>query len=228
MIGPEEFLAGFHLTGQLDYTVVKLPTVKLPGIGRRKAVAEQSQRLAEAAELESAIVGKGRPTPKRRDAQGRRSGPPPPPPTTRKEAYRRMRETQATGRKDNRAAAAMGVEAALPRRDQGPARRLVRNIVDSRRNIGSVFLLIAALVLVGYFIPDSRIRSYTVVLWMAFFVAILVDSVFLGRKIKHLVQERLPDSTESNRGLIWYGITRATMVRRWRFPKPVVSVGDDI
>lgn len=207
---------------------MKLPTVKLPGIGRRKADDEANQRLIEAAELESAALGKGRPTPKRRDAEGRRSGPPPPPPTTRKEAYRRMRETQASGRKDTRAAAAMGVESALPRRDQGPARKLVRNIVDSRRNIGSVFLLIAALVLVGYFIPDSRVRSYTVLLWMAFFVAIVVDSVFLGRRIKKMVAERLPDATDSNRGLIWYGVTRATMVRRWRFPKPAVSVGDDI
>ncbi|MBA3800450.1 MAG: DUF3043 domain-containing protein [Geodermatophilaceae bacterium] len=63
---------------------------------------------------------------------------------------------------------------------------------------------------------------------MAFFVAIVVDSVFLGRKIKKTVAERLPDAVESNRALIWYGVTRATMVRRWRFPKPTVSVGDAI
>lgn len=139
-----------------------------------------------------------------------------------------MRETQAAGRKDTRVAAAKGVDAALPRRDQGPARRLVRNVVDSRRNIGSAFLLIAALVLVGYFIPDERIRSYTVLLWMAFFLAIIADSVFLGRRIKRLVAERLPEAPESNRTLIWYGVTRATMVRRWRFPKPAVKVGEEI
>ncbi len=139
-----------------------------------------------------------------------------------------MRENQAAGRKDSRAAATMGVESALPRRDQGPARRLVRNIVDSRRSIGSAFLLIAALVLIGYFIPDARVRSYTVLVWMAFFVAIVVDSIFLGRRISRLVAERFPDAPESNRALIWYGVTRATMVRRWRFPKPSVSVGDEI
>ena len=71
---------------------MKLPSVKLPGLGRRKADEEANQRLIEAAELAAAAVGKGRPTPKRRDAQGRRSGPALPPPTTRKEAYRRMRE----------------------------------------------------------------------------------------------------------------------------------------
>jgi len=207
---------------------VKLPSVKLPGIGRRKASEDLTAHLIEEAELASALVGKGRPTPKRRDAQGRRTGPPPPPPTTRKEAYRRMRETQAAGRKDNRAAAASGVQRALPKRDRGPARLLVRNIVDSRRNIGSAFLVVAGLVLVGYFIPDTRIRSYTVLLWMAFFVAIIVDSFFLARRIKKTVADRLPDAPDSNRGLIWYGVTRATMVRRWRFPKPAVKVGAEV
>lgn len=207
---------------------MKLPSVKLPGIGRRKASEDLTAHLIEEAELASALVGKGRPTPKRRDAQGRRTGPPPPPPTTRKEAYRRMRETQAAGRKDNRAAAASGVQRALPKRDRGPARLLVRNIVDSRRNIGSAFLVVAGLVLVGYFIPDTRIRSYTVLLWMAFFVAIIVDSFFLARRIKKTVADRLPDAPDSNRGLIWYGVTRATMVRRWRFPKPAVKVGAEV
>jgi hypothetical protein len=27
------------------------------------------------------------------------------------------------------------------------------------------------------------------------------------------------------KSLVWYGITRATMVRRWRFPKPEVALG---
>jgi hypothetical protein len=30
------------------------------------------------------------------------------------------------------------------------------------------------------------------------------------------------------RGLVFYGVTRATMVRRWRAPKPQVSVGDRV
>jgi hypothetical protein len=25
--------------------------------------------------------------------------------------------------------------------------------------------------------------------------------------------------------LVWYGISRATMIRRWRFPKPQVPLG---
>jgi hypothetical protein len=172
-------------------------------------------------------VGKGRPTPKRSEAQGRRQGPPPPPPTTRKEAYKRMREQQAANRGSAREAAARGDDSALPARDRGPEKRLVRDVVDARRNAGSLFLVVAALVLVGYFIPNTAVQSYTVYLWFAFFLVIIGDSVVLGRRIKRVVAERFPNATRT-RGLVWYGISRATMVRRWRFPKPQVAVGAEV
>ena len=39
-----------------------------------------------------------------------------------------------------RAGAARGDDAYLPARDRGPVRKLVRDVVDSRRNVGSFFL----------------------------------------------------------------------------------------
>ncbi len=172
--------------------------------------------------------GKGRPTPRRNEAQGRRPGPPPPPPTTRKEAYRRMREQQAAGRKDARGAAARGDEAFLPARDRGPVRRTVRDIVDSRRNVGSWFLVIAGVALVGTFVPNATLRAYASFLLFGFFLLLIVDSVVLGRKIKRTLADRFPAGTEKTRGATWYGITRATMIRRWRFPKPEVPLGADV
>ncbi|WP_448613214.1 DUF3043 domain-containing protein [Modestobacter sp. URMC 112] len=169
-------------------------------------------------------VGKGRPTPKRAEAQGRRPGPPPPPPTTRKEAYKRSREQQAANRGSQRAAALAGDDSALPARDRGPARRLVRDVVDSRRNAGSAFLVVAGLVLVGYFIPSPAVQNYTVYVWFAFFLVIMADSFVLGRRIRRVLAERMPDHQERTRTLVWYGISRATMVRRWRFPKPRVAL----
>jgi cation transport ATPase len=163
--------------------------------------------------------GKGRPTPKRSEAQGRRQGPPPPPPTTRKEAYRRMRETQAANRPNARAAAARGDDSYLPARDRGPERRLVRNIVDSRRNVASIFLIVVVLMLVAQFTPSLAVKSYTFAAWFGFFLLIIVDSFVLARKIRKGVAERFPDSKVKMRGLAWYGISRSTMIRRWRFPK---------
>jgi len=203
--------------------------VKLRLPGRRADTTTSDVATAVTPHGSTAVgAGKGRPTPKRTEAQGRRSGPVPPPPTTRKEAYRRTREQQAAGRGSAREAAARGDESSLPARDRGPERRLVRDLVDARRNAGSIFLVVAALVLVGYFIPNPAVQSYTVFVWFAFFLVIIGDSFILGRKIKKAVTERFPNTSQRSRSLIWYGISRATMIRRWRFPKPQVAIGADI
>ncbi|MCZ2828375.1 DUF3043 domain-containing protein [Modestobacter sp. VKM Ac-2986] len=173
-------------------------------------------------------AGKGRPTPKRNEAQGRRTGPVPPPPTTRKEAYRRQREQQLAGRGSAREAAARGDDSALTPRDRGPERRLVRDIVDARRNLGSFFLVIAALLLVSLVVPSQSLQVYSSLLLYAFFLVLIVDSIVLGRKIKAKVTERFPNTTQKHRSLMFYGISRATMVRRWRYPKPQVALGAEV
>jgi hypothetical protein len=202
--------------------------VKLRLPGRRADDATTSAGSdSQTAELVKA-GGKGRPTPKRTEAQGRRHGPPPPPPTTRKEAYKRMRETQAAGRGAARAGAARGEEGYLAPRDRGPERRLVRNVVDARRNVGSIFLGVAVLLLVAQFTPSLAVKSYTFAAFFGFFVIIIVDSFVLARKIRRAVTERFPDTTIPMRKLSWYGISRSTMIRRWRFPKAEVALGAEV
>jgi len=183
--------------------------------------SEQSAELLRAA-------GKGRPTPKRNEAQGRRTGPPPPPPTTRKEAYRRMRQQQAAGRAESRQGAARGDDSYLPARDRGPVRKVARDVVDSRRNVGSFFLAIAGVALVGTIVPNLAVRSYATFLLFGFFIVFVIDSFVLSRKIKAKVAERFPDGKQKTNGASWYGISRSTMIRRWRFPKPEVGIGADI
>ena len=198
---------------------------RLPG---RRDRAEATP--ASDADLTAQLVkagGKGRPTPKRSEAQGRRPGPPPPPPTNRKEAYRRMREQQASTRGAARAGALAGDDSYLPARDRGPVRKLVRDVVDSRRNIGSFFLLIAGVALIGTVVPSLVVRNYASFLLFGFFLLLIVDSVVLSRRIKRKVAERFP-GTQKTRGLVWYGISRSTMIRRWRFPKPEVPVGAQV
>ncbi|WP_324277294.1 DUF3043 domain-containing protein [Blastococcus brunescens] len=172
-------------------------------------------------------VRQGPSHPKRNEAQGRRAGPPPPPPTTRKEAYKRMRAQQASRRAETRQGAARGDDAYLPARDRGPVRKLVRDVVDSRRNIGSFFLAIAGVALIGTVYPSIAVKSYATMLMIGFFLLLIVDSVVLGRKIKRTVLERHPETTKT-RGLVWYGVSRATMIRRWRFPKPDVPLGAQV
>jgi hypothetical protein len=204
--------------------------LRLPGRRDRAETTDATSPDASAdltEQLERAS-GKGRPTPKRSEAQGRRQGPPPPPPTTRREAYKRMRSQQAARRAQTRLGAARGDEAYLPARDRGPVRKLVRDIVDARRNVGSFFLAIAGVALVGTFVPSLLLRQYASFLLFGFFLLLIVDSVVLGRRIKRLLAERFPDGSQNTRGAVWYGVTRATMIRRWRFPKPEVPVGAEV
>jgi len=197
--------------------------VKLRLPGRRPASDPTPDAAAAVIPHGSTAVGagKGRPTPKRTEAQGRRSGPVPPPPTTRKEAYKRMREQQASGRGSAREAAARGDDSGLPARDRGPVRRLVRDIVDTRRNVASAFLLLAAVAIVGVVFRNPAVQTYSTLLMLVFFLFVAVDSFFLARRIKRVLADRLPK--ESTKGAAWYGISRSTMIRKWRFPKPQVA-----
>jgi Protein of unknown function (DUF3043) len=206
--------------------------LRLPG---RRDSAETSAAPASNATAGSAADlaragGKGRPTPKRHEAQGRRPGPPPPPPTTRKEAYKRTRQQQAARRAETRQGMARGDDSYLPARDRGPVRKLVRDLVDARRNVGSFFLAIAGVALIGTVVPSITVRNYASFLLFGFFILLIVDSVVLSRRIKKTVAERFPDHPQAKktRGLVWYGITRATMIRRWRFPKPEVALGAEV
>ncbi len=199
--------------------------LRLPG--RRPAAAPAPDPSAE---LTQQLVnsGKGRPTPKRSEAQVRRPGPPPPPPTNRKEAYRRMREQQARDRASTRVGALRGEDSSLPARDRGPVRRLVRDIVDSRRNVGSAFVLLAAVLLVSVFIPNAAAQGYASLVALVFFLFLAIDSVILRKRIRALVTERFPNNEQKMRSLVWYGISRSTMIRKWRFPKAQVGLGADI
>jgi hypothetical protein len=202
--------------------------LRLPG-RRDRAETTDATSTDASAELTEQLVkasGKGRPTPRRNEAQGRRAGPPPPPPTTRKEAYKRMRAQQAARRAEVRQGAARGDDSYLPARDRGPVRKLVRDIVDSRRNVGSFFLAIAGVALIGTIVPSLTVRSYATFLLFGFFLLLVVDSFLLGRRIKKIVSQRFPDARM--RGVVWYGISRATMIRRWRFPKAEVPLGADV
>jgi hypothetical protein len=200
--------------------------LRLPG---RRDRAETTDTTATDASADGLVPsGKGRPTPKRNEAQGRRAGPPPPPPTTRKEAYKRMRAQQAAQRGDVRRAAARGDDSVLPARDRGPVKKLVRDVVDARRNVGSFFLAIAGVALVGAFAPSAGVKAYSTFVLMGFLIVLIVDSVVLGRRIKRKVDERFADSSQKTSGSVWYGISRSTMIRRWRFPKPDVPLGHQV
>jgi hypothetical protein len=166
---------------------------------------------------------KGRPTPKRRDAESARKVSSLAPARSKEEKARQKSATRAA-RIAQREAYLRGDENALPARDRGPVKRFIRNYVDSRRSIGEYFLPVIGVVLLVSLIPIAAAAVIGVVLMYTVLFASVIDGFLLSRKIKREVAARFPDA--STKGLAMYGWLRSTQMRRMRAPKPGVAVGE--
>ena len=172
---------------------------------------------------EKTTQSKGRPTPKRKDAESARKVSSLSPARSKEEKARQKSATRAA-RMAQRAAYLRGDENALPARDRGPVKRFVRNYVDSRRSIGEYFLPVIGVVLLVSLIPIAAAAVIGVVLMYTVLFASVIDGALLGRKIKREVVVRFPEETV--KGLAMYGWLRSTQMRRMRAPKPGVAVGE--
>ncbi len=183
--------------------------------GRSKGPA--TEEAAASSDPGTSDGGKGRPTPKRREAErGRRRAVSAP--TTRKEAYRAMRAKQREERVSQVAALKAGDERNLPPRDRGPVRRYVRDVVDSRRTVAEFFLPFAVVILLLSFSPSDRLKAIGSLLWIAMVVLIVADSLFLVFKLRRGLARTFPD--ESTRGVVPYALMRSMQIRRFRLPPP--------
>lgn len=183
-----------------------------------------------APEVVPVSLGKGRPTPKRRDAETRKRGPVAPPPTTQREAYKRSKATGGT-KMDRRAASAerrermmAGDDAYVLPRDRGPARALARDVVDSRRNLIGLFMPLALVVVVLYFLAPATSNAVSLGM-LAAIIVMTVEGVFLARLVSGRVHERFPDEASGAVKLGWYAFVRASQLRRMRAPRPRVQPG---
>ena len=174
----------------------------------------------------TAPTGKGRPTPKRSESQRRRSGPVPPPPRTRKEAAKRQKQEAATARKQIREGAARGDERYLSKRDAGPVRALVRDVVDGRRNVGVILLPLALALIVANLSNVAELQSAGLLLWLGAIVLMLVDVVVTTIALRRRLREQFPEQGRLG-GHVAYGLLRSTVLRRFRLPPPRVSPGKD-
>jgi len=168
---------------------------------------------------------KGRPTPKRKDAQASTKVSSLAPASTKAEKAR-AKEAARASRIAQRAAYLRGDESALPARDRGPEKKFVRNYIDSRRSIGEFFLPIIGFVLVLSLIPIGAFAVAGIVIMYGVLLFSVIDGFFLSRKIKAEVTQRYPD--KSTKGLGLYGWLRSTQMRRMRAPKPQTKRGDKV
>lgn len=166
---------------------------------------------------------KGRPTPKRSEAQSQRRSVASTP-TNRKEAAKQQREDRRRAMAKQREALASGDERYLPARDKGPVRKYARNFVDSRFCVAEFFLPMAVVILVLSMVQIPQLQNIALLLWLFVIVMIVVDSIGIAIRLKKQLNERHPD--ESKRGAVAYALMRSLQMRRLRLPKPQVKRGE--
>lgn len=188
-----------------------------------------------------ATAPKGRPTP-RRDA--RKRGPVAPAPMTAAEARRRRKEMRTKLSREERKAEKVarraqmserrekmmaGEEAYLLPRDQGPVRKYVRDVVDSRRNVLGLFMPSAlGLIFVMLAVPSVQVQRLLSPAMLVLVVIMVIDGFLIGRRVNRMVDEKFPDNTESGWKLGFYAASRASQLRRMRAPRPQVNRGDKV
>ncbi len=165
-------------------------------------------------------TGKGRPTPKRRDAEAARKQRLTPP-RSRKEVAAASRRRRAASVAVQQQAMRTGDERYLPTRDQGPVRRLCRDLVDARWNAAEFLLPVLLVILVLSVLPSAY--ALATLIWLVAIVAPIVDSVLLARKLRAALATALPG--EATRGSLPYALLRSAQMRRLRMPKPQVARG---
>jgi hypothetical protein len=166
---------------------------------------------------------KGRPTPKRSEAQTQRRSVANTP-TNRKEAAKRQRSDRRAQMEKQRQALASGDERYLPTRDKGPVRRLARDFIDSRFSIAEFFLPLAVIILVLSMVRIPQLQNIALLLWLFVIVLIVVDSIGIAMRLKKQLNARYPD--EPKRGAVAYALMRSLQMRRLRLPKPQVKRGE--
>jgi hypothetical protein len=149
-------------------------------------------------------------------------------PTNRREQMKQMRERQRRERAEAAEGMRAGDERYLLARDRGPERLLARNIVDSRRTVGTWFFGGALIVLVGSSVRIPIVQLASNVLWLLLAIGVVVDSVLIARKVKSMVKERFPNTGQRIGSLQLYAIMRGITFRRMRVPKPAVEIGQKL
>lgn len=182
---------------------------------------DKTDSTTQVVEPESTTIGKGRPTPTRREREeaNRR-----PLVATGKEAQKAQRARLAEVRERQRVGMANGEEKFLPERDKGPQRRFIRDYVDARYSVGEAMIPIMVLVIVMSIIQVAAIQMITLFVLWGFFLVAIVDCIVVGRLITTKLTEKY-GAGNVQRGNKWYAAMRAMQMKPMRMPKPQVKRG---
>ena len=197
--------------------------------------AAQSQGAPEK-NKPAAEAAKGRPTPKRSEAERNRYQSITGSTTSGRGASsggasgRKLtpeEKTKARSDRDRRTAAMRrGEEWALGPRDRGPIRKLARDYVDAHRRPSEYYMYVLLLLLVALLSRNATLNTYVSPLVLVLIAVVVVDAYLVRRALYKLAAERYPG--ESTRGMTTYAVMRMLQIRRFRMPAPRLKPGDEI
>ena len=167
--------------------------------------------------------GKGRPTPKRKEAESARKqgiSVPKDPKAARKAARDRDREARAK----SRAGLMAGDPAYFPRRDAGPVKAQVRDYIDRRRTVGEFFVPFAFVVLLLGLVNNPTVQTTVVYVWTSVLLLVVLDTILIGILLGRSLRKDYPEKSD-RKGAVSYGVLRALQLRRFRIPPPRIKAG---
>lgn len=179
----------------------------------------------EAGQRAGFTAAKGRPTPKRSEAEKRRRQPYTAP-GDRKAAATQSKTRDRSERARRMEAMRRGEDWALPRKDQGPVKALARDVVDSRRGISEYYLYGIVVLILLLFVPALKGTIIVDLVILAVLLVIVSEGWLVSRRVLRLAKERYPG--ESTRGVGMYTALRGTQLRKMRVPAPRVQRGQKV
>jgi hypothetical protein len=186
-----------------------------------KVSSNDSNPTPDSPDDHESVVGKGRPTPTRKEREAANLRPLVS--DDRKEARRAARTQMQAERERARVGMANGEERFLPVRDRGPQKRFVRDYVDARFSVGEMLVPAMFVVIILTLFPQPEVQVFGLVALWGFFIVAAIDAILLGLRLRRKIAEKFGETRAEK--VRWYSAMRSLQLRIMRLPKPQVKRG---
>ncbi len=170
----------------------------------------------------SVTPAKGRPTPKRSEAERRRRQPYSAP-GDKKAGNQQSRTRDKADRARKYEAMKRGEDWALSARDRGPIKALTRDYVDSRRRFSEYYMYILVVLMLVLLVKSTAVKVFVYPVVLVLVAIIVTEGVMIARGVRKLAALRFPK--ETTKGITMYAIMRTLQIRRFRMPSPRIKPG---